>query len=154
MILCSDTLKFAAYESTMMQTFFQVLINVPVSFSPCGKEGALLSHIVSQEEIEWDCAALHPSPKCCLMKLNMCQQCPRPGSCRAWLVLLSRDPVPRGAPRWATSSAQTFMEKNSGHNVVSGSQIHWHRVEYNRGLVFATATDVKDPLRDNLQVNM
>lgn len=50
MILCSDMVKFASYESTTMQTFSQALINVPVSFS-CGKEGALLSHVVSQEEV-------------------------------------------------------------------------------------------------------
>lgn len=154
MILCSDMVKFATYESTTMQTYSQVLINVPVSFSPCGKEGALLSHIVSQEEIEWDSAALQPSPKCYLVKLKMWQQWPQPGSCRAWLVLLSRNPVPHGGPRWATSYAQAFMEKNSSHNVLCGSQIHWHRVEYNRGLAFATAGDIKDPLRDNLQVNI
>lgn len=51
MILCSDMVKFASYESTTIQTYFQALINVPVSFSPCGKEGALLFHVVSQEEV-------------------------------------------------------------------------------------------------------
>lgn len=53
MILCSDMVKFAAYASasTTMQTYSQALIKVPVSFSPCGKEGALLSHVVSQEEV-------------------------------------------------------------------------------------------------------
>lgn len=50
MILCSDMVKFAAYESTTMQAYSQALINVPVSFSPCGKERALLSHVVSREE--------------------------------------------------------------------------------------------------------
>lgn len=51
MILRSDMVKFAAYAPTTMQTYSQALIDVPVSFSPCGKEGALLSHVVSQEEV-------------------------------------------------------------------------------------------------------
>lgn len=51
MILCSDMVKFAAYKSRKMQTYSQALINVPVSFFPCGKEGALLSHVVSPEEV-------------------------------------------------------------------------------------------------------
>lgn len=50
MNLCSDMVKFAACESPTMQTYSQALINVSVFFSPSGKEGALLSHVVSQEE--------------------------------------------------------------------------------------------------------